>query len=225
MCVPQPSKEEGQLQKIQFQEGFDPIPKKVFEKVKNLEDEWARQVSYVQEEVVEYLTFLWTKIPSLIEHLDSQKRTLDDEQKEQEEKLRTFYPELDSLPDGSLFYLFEAYCEAEFFTNSWSAYQDPRFVFFVLGKIAQKKAQNKGHLSNGRSLYIGEWTAHFMIHSVEMQEALNLGICAALYDIELYKLSWRISRAFQFFASDRHNNKHVAKSRHHMTFSEIFNLN
>ncbi|EXF90986.1 hypothetical protein HK44_029150 (plasmid) [Pseudomonas fluorescens HK44] len=112
-------------------------------------------------------------------------------------ELRSYYPELSMVSDGSLYSLFDVFQMECRFVNGWSANRDDDFLFYLLGKVADSKNDHE------TAKEVGEWVADALLHGATLDAALETGRSADGYNQAIGKLAHRIADAMRFLADDK----------------------
>ncbi|MEA8592128.1 hypothetical protein PZT57_26140 [Pseudomonas aeruginosa] len=187
------------LGNVEFVEGFEPVSEVMFNSVKETEAKWrgdiARAAKYAQGRAAD----VWAMAANL--HLEALNDPSDEVPGEygQEEltQLRSLYPELSMLSDGSLYSQFDVFQMECRFINGWSANRDDDFLFYLLGKVADRKNDHD------TAKEVGEWVAAALLHGAALDAALEFGRSADRYNQAIGKLAHRIADAMRFLAEDK----------------------
>jgi len=186
------------LGNVDFVDGFEPVSEVLFNSVKEMEAGWSADCDRALKHVQGRASEVWAQAAGL--RLDTLNDPADEVQEYGEEefpKLRTLYPELSMLSNGSLYSLFDAYQLECLYINGWTANRDDDFLFYLLGKAADASIDHE------RGKKIGEWVAVALLHGKALEEALEFGRSADLYNQAIGKLAQRIADAMRFLAEDK----------------------
>lgn len=187
------------LGNVEFEAGFEPVSEMMFNAVKETEAKWrgdiARAAKYAQGKAAD----VWAMAANL--HLEALNDPSDEVPGEYGQKeltqLRSLYPELSMLSDGSLYSQFDVFQMECRFINGWSANRDDDFLFYLLGKVADRKNDHD------TAKEVGEWVAAALLHGAALDAALEFGRSADRYNQAIGKLAHRIADAMRFLADDK----------------------
>uniref|UniRef100_Q05K34 Uncharacterized protein n=1 Tax=Plasmid pFKY1 TaxID=381743 RepID=Q05K34_9ZZZZ len=101
------------------------------------------------------------------------------------------------VSDGSLYSLFDVFQMECRFVNGWSANRDDDFLFYLLGKVVDRKNDHE------TAKEVGEWVADALLHGETLDAAQGVGRDANRYNQAIGKLAHRIADAMRFLAEDK----------------------
>lgn len=187
-----------ELGSITFEAGFEPVPEELFNLVKESETSWRDDIARAAKHVQNRADELWAQTADLrIETLNDPSDEVPEYGLEDFAELRSYYPELSLLSDGSLYSLFDVFQMECRFINGWSANRDNDFLFYLLGKVVDRKNDHESAKD------VGEWVADALLHGDTLDAALGFGRDAARYNKAIGKLAHRVASAMRFLAEDK----------------------
>jgi|GEM_PF-1722521 len=196
------------LGRVNFEAGFDPIPESLFTQVKELEATWVHHRESATAMARDGAATLWatTHMLSLASLNKSAsippEHDPDDEDEDPVPALRSFYPELNMLSDGNLYWLFDAYqTDCGHIRSGWMASRDDKFLFYLLGKIAV--ATGDDDLGDNALQMVGTMVAYALLRGDDLHVANAFGRAARLYDWHISRLAGRVASAISFVAVDK----------------------
>jgi len=187
-----------ELGSITYEPGFEPVSEVMFNRVKELEADWrddiARAATHAQNRVED----MWAQTADLrIGTLNDPSDEVPEYGLEDFAELRSYYPELSMLSDGSLYSLFDVFQMECRFINGWSANRDNDFLFYLLGKVVDRENDHESAKD------VGEWVADALLHGDTLDAALGFGRDATRYNQAIGKLAHRVASAMRFLAEDK----------------------
>lgn len=187
-----------ELGSINYEPGFEPVSEVMFNRVKELEADWrddiARAATHAQNRVED----MWAQTADLrIGTLNDPSDEVPEYGLEDFVELRSYYPELSMLSDGSLYSLFDVFQMECRFINGWSANRDNDFLFYLLGKVVDRENDHESAKD------VGEWVADALLHGDTLDAALGFGRDATRYNQAIGKLAHRVASAMRFLAEDK----------------------
>ena len=183
---------------VAYEPGFTPISEALFQEVKALEASWANESLSVSRYTRAQMTRVWAHAATLRwDTLNDPSDAVPDYGQQEGAELRTFYPELARLSDGSLYGWFDLYQNECCYLDVWTANRDDDFLFYLLGKMSHR--QNKEETAKT----VGQWVAYTLLQGDTIDAALDLSRAATLYDSALSGLAHRIAEAMRFLAEDK----------------------
>jgi len=187
-----------ELGSINYEPGFEPVSEVMFNRVKELETGWrddiARAATHAQNRVED----MWAQTANLrIGTLNDPSDEVPEYGLEDFAELRSYYPELSMLSDGSLYSLFDVFQMECRFINGWSANRDNDFLFYLLGKVVDRENDHESAKD------VGEWVADALLHGDTLDAALGFGRDATRYNQAIGKLAHRVASAMRFLAEDK----------------------
>ncbi|MGG2621707.1 hypothetical protein [Pseudomonas aeruginosa] len=186
------------LGSVEFVEGFEPVSEVLFNSVKEAEAGWSADSVRALKRVQGRAAEVWAQAVDLrLETLNDQRDEVPEYGEEEFPKLRALYPELAMLSDGSLYSLFDAYQMECLYINGWTANRDDDFLFYLLGKAADRSNDHDA------AKEVGEWVADALLHGKALDDALEFGRSADRYNQAIGKLAHRIADAMRFLAEDK----------------------
>lgn len=186
------------LATVMYQPGFEPVSEALFVAVKELEAEWESDSIRAARYAEGHVSDIWARTATLrLETLDDPTDDVPEFGQQDFAELRTLYPELSMLSDGSLYAWFDAHQAECCYINGWTANRDDNFLFYLIGKVAGRRYEQD------TATKVGQWVAHAMLRGDTLDNALALGRAAAMYDSAIYRLAGRVADAMRFVAKDR----------------------
>lgn len=185
------------LENVEHESGFPPITKTLFDDVKARATEWKKSISQASRHAQDHASDIWRRAAILkLETLDDPAEEAPEYGKEYLAELRSLYPELSMLSDGSLYEWFDLYQMDCCFSNGWTANRDDGFLFYLLGSVADI------NYKEDRAMKAGEWVAYALLRGDSLHQAISFAKSASLYDFAISKLARRIADAMRFLAAD-----------------------
>ncbi|EKF7416789.1 TPA: hypothetical protein ACNVX4_006299 [Pseudomonas aeruginosa] len=187
------------LGNVEFEAGFEPVSEVMFNAVKETEAKWRGDIAHASKHAQGKAADVWAMAANLhLEELNDPSDEVPGEYGQKElAQLRSLYPELSMLSDGSLYSQFDVFQMECRFINGWSANRDDDFLFYLLGKVAGRKNDHD------TAKEIGEWVADALLHGKALDDALEFGRSADRYNQAIGKLAHRIADAMRFLAEDK----------------------
>ncbi|CAI9912256.1 TPA: hypothetical protein L4F62_004063 [Pseudomonas aeruginosa] len=187
------------LGNVEFEAGFEPVSEVMFNAVKETEAKWRGDIAHASKHAQGKAADVWAMSANLhLEELNDPSDEVPGEYGQKElTQLRSLYPELSMLSDGSLYSQFDVFQMECRFINGWSANRDDDFLFYLLGKVADRKNDHD------TAKEVGEWVAAALLHGAAQDAALEFGRSADRYNQAIGKLAHRIADAMRFLADDK----------------------
>ena len=187
-----------ELGRITFEAGFEPVPEELFNRVKKLESSWRHDIARAANHVQNRADELWARTADLrFETLNDASDEVLEYGLEDLAELRSYYPELSMLSDGSLYSLFDVFQMECRFINGWSANRDNDFLFYLLGKVVDRKNDHESAKD------VGECVADALLHGDNLDAALVYASEAARYNKAIGKLANHVASVMRFLAEDK----------------------
>lgn len=186
------------LGNVEFEAGFEPVSEVMFNAVKENEAKWRSDIAHAAKHAQERAAEVWAQAAGLrLVTLNDPTDEVPEYGEEEFPQLRALYPELSMLSDGTLYSLFDVFQMECRFINGWSANRDDDFLFYLLGKVADRKNDHD------TAKEIGEWVADALLHGKALDDALEFGRSADRFNQAIGKLAHRIADAMRFLAEDK----------------------
>ncbi|HEJ3361539.1 hypothetical protein LUW10_32075 (plasmid) [Pseudomonas veronii] len=186
------------LGNVEFEAGFEPVSEVMFNAVKEAEAKWRGDIAHAAKHAQERAAEVWAQAAGLrLETLNDPTEEVPEYGEEEFPQLRALYPELSMLSDGTLYSLFDVFQMECHFINGWAANRDDDFLFYLLGKVADRKNDHD------TAKEVGEWVADALLHGATLDAALEIGRSADRYNQAIGKLAHRIADAMRFLAEDK----------------------
>lgn len=183
---------------VEYESGFEPVSEAMFNLVKQTEAVWRDSSARASNDASDRAAYLWAQAKHLrLESLNEPMNEVPEFGQEEFEELRSYYPELSMLTDGSLYDLFDSFQMECRFINGWSANRDDEFLFYLMGKVADRMNDH----DTARD--VGQWVASALLSGKSLDTALEFGRDANRYNEAIGKLSHRIADAMRFLAADK----------------------
>ncbi|TCV62880.1 hypothetical protein [Pseudomonas fluorescens] len=187
-----------ELGNINYEPGFEPVSEVMFNRVKELETDWRDDIARAATHAQNRVDDMWTQTADLrIGTLNDPSDEVPEYGLEDFAELRSYYPELSMLSDGSLYSLFDVFQMECRFINGWSANRDNDFLFYLLGKVVDRENDHES------AKEVGEWVADALLHGDTLDTALRFGRDATRYNQAIGKLAHRVASAMRFLAEDK----------------------
>lgn len=185
------------LRNVTYVPGFEPVSEALFDDVKEREVTWKNDSTRAARYAQDHAADIWAQAATLrLETLDDPTDEVPEYGQEDFAELRPLYPELSMLSDGALYAWFDVYQMDCCYINGWTANRDDGFLFYLLGKVADR------HLERDTEREVGQWTAYAILRGDSLDAALAFGRAANLYDSAISRLGRRIADAMRFVADD-----------------------
>ncbi len=187
-----------ELGSINYEPGFEPVSEVMFNRVKELETGWRDDIARAATHAQNRVDDMWAQTADLrIGTLNDLSDEVPEYGLEDFAELRSHYPELSMLSDGSLYSLFDVFQMECRFINGWSANRDNDFLFYLLGKVVDRENDHES------AKEVGEWVADALLHGDTLDAALRFGRDATRYNQAIGKLAHRVASAMRFLAEDK----------------------
>ncbi|MBK1674706.1 hypothetical protein CKO35_15690 [Ectothiorhodospira shaposhnikovii] len=184
------------LGNVEYVPGFEPIPRALFDDIKERENTWIRERDNAGRYARENAEVVWERAGAL--PLETLNEGVDEPPEDaQIVELRSFYPELHMLQDGALYEWFNWYQMDCCYMGSWTPERDNGFLFYLLGKVAIKGSEEP------RPEDVGECVAYALLHGYTWDEALDFGRATASYDGAIRSRAQNVATAMRFLKEDR----------------------
>ncbi len=184
------------LSGIDYEPGFEPVQAALFNDVKTLEAEWARDSSAAGCYAQEHYSEVWARTADLrLESLNSRVgRAFDTESLGE---LRALYPELPMLTDDSLLEWFDSFQTDICLTRGWEPSRNDDFLFYLYGMAVSDQDDAD------EAVRVGHWMACALLHGSDTEEALAFGLSVTAFATELSRLAARIAAAMRFLVDEK----------------------
>lgn len=188
------------LSGTEFEEGFSPISKDVFENIKSLAETWRDQSGkagkYVYSATKEDIAALFSRLP--VAKLNDDRDSVPEYGGDDAQLLRGYFPELAELSDGSLYEWFDSYQNRCCYISGWTAGPDDGFLFYLIGKMSTGKS-----VDGEQCRSVGEFVAFELLRGVPVETALSAGVTWNVYDTAVSSLAFRTWEAMRFLKEDK----------------------
>jgi hypothetical protein len=186
------------LGNTRFIEGFEPISESLFDEVKSLEMSWANANGYASQCSCNHVETIWKRVHELsFETLNDPKDAVPDYEQEEIVDLRSIYPELSMLTDGSLYEHFDSYQMGCCYIQGWTANRDDSFLFYLLGKLAIKAVESID------AEEIGTMLAYSLLNGDSLNEGFEFSRSWYQYNSAIKRLASRVANAMQFLEKEK----------------------
>lgn len=183
---------------VTYESGFGPVSEVMFNRLKEMEAGWRDDIARAAHHAQSHASEIWARAAGLpLETLNDPSDEVPEYGQEEFTELRTCYPELSMLSDGSLYSLFDDFQMECRYINGWTANRDDDFLFYLLGKVADRKNDHD------TAKEVGEWVADALLHGDSLDVALGFGRDAARYNSAIGRLANRVADAMRFLAEDK----------------------
>ncbi|NJQ98172.1 MAG: hypothetical protein HC784_12325 [Hydrococcus sp. CSU_1_8] len=183
------------LSKLTYEPGFTPLSKEWFDRIKTLEFEWAAFNTRIKSLIYSNLQLIWSRTEE-IDWAQWNETVTGEEAREDLRQLRYYYPELNALPDGALYSLFDTYQMDCKFINGWTAYREDEFFFFLLGQLSVPRNTYGQHI-----VPVGEFVGYELLRGQLSSVAVEAGKVWFAYNEAIYNLAYRVSQIVEFLRS------------------------
>jgi hypothetical protein len=205
------------LRSVSYEQGFEPVSEALFDDVKEMEANWKNDSTRVVQYVQDHAAAIWARSATLrLELLDNPSDEVPEYGQEDFVELRPLYPELSMLSDGSLYWWFDAYQSECCCINGWTANRDDDFLFYLIGKIADRTHKQD------TAKDIGQWTSFALLRGDSLDAAFEFAREAILYNGAISRLAWLIADAMRFVALDKKLTD--LRGQPVMTFMDMFRM-
>lgn len=183
------------LKQIVYYPGFEPVSESLFNEVRNLEVAWEHDTQEIRTYTQDRSSDIWALAAQLrLDALNQFAHELSEGVNQEIADLRSLYPELSQLSDGSLYALFDSYQSECCYIGGWEANRDDGFLFYLIGRLAGRQC------AQDTAEEVGRWAAYAMLQGDTLDTALSTGRAAAAYGIAIFSLARRIADAMCFLA-------------------------
>lgn len=180
-----------------FVDGLAPLPRATFEQVKALEATWRASSELAAVSAERGAGQAWARLAAMeLVLLHAYTGEVPVGEHPALAALRALYPELRHLPDGSLYWWFDAYQSECCFISGWTASRDDGFGFYLLGQLSSGKHEGE-YAAN-----VGQWTAYALLRGDGDQAALDFGRACGHYDTALGGLARRVADAVDYLGQE-----------------------
>jgi hypothetical protein len=170
----------------------------LFYDVRQRELTWKNDVLFAMNYAQRHVDDLWSRATTLrLETLDDKRDEVPEFEGHELAELRSLYPELSMLSDGSLYEWFDSFQMECCYVTGWTAYRHDAFLFYLVGKVAGRQ-----HDSDAAK-EVGKYVAYRLLRGDSLDDALAFGRAANLYDTAILRLAQRIANAMWFLAEDK----------------------
>jgi hypothetical protein len=137
---------------IKWLPGFSPVSESLFSEAKETEASWKFACAGMELSADDQADDIWTMTDKLgLARLNSPQYTVPEYAIEKTAGLRSSYPELAMLSDGTLWSMYDTYQMEYWHMSSWEPGREEDFIFFLIGNIAD----SRGEMSNAIALWKG----------------------------------------------------------------------
>jgi len=183
------------LDNIEYENGFTPISKDLFEDIKQLESSWNKTSSGIQQYVSANLGELWKLVGKLdLKKLNDPKYEVLEDEEENSIQLIALYPELSMLTPGTLYELYDSY-QLDLYMRSWEADRNEDFVLFVLGSLSNSNADS------------GHWAAYSVLQGESLEGSIEFSDAAIQYTKAISKLASKTAVVMQYLNENKDSNE------------------
>ncbi|HHQ4642255.1 TPA: hypothetical protein ACSP3W_000499 [Aeromonas veronii] len=202
------------LDGVLYEPGFEPISESLFNDVKSRELSWkndcAKTISYTRQHAEQ----VWALVAKLgLDSLNDQTDEVPDYGQDDFAELRSLYPELSMLSDGSFYSLFDQYQMDCCYINGWTANRDDGFLFYLLSQVASRQLEGNE---------VGKWIAYYLLRGDSLVDAIACGLATNLYDNAIFNLARRVADIMRFLSEEKNNTE--LHGRKVTTAMDIFRL-
>lgn len=183
---------------VAYVAGFEPVSEALFDDVKERETTWSSERSRARRYLQTHASEIWARAVTLqLETLDDPSDDVaDSDAREALAELRSLYPELAMLSDGSLYAWFDSYQVECCYINGWVPNRDDGFLLYLLGKVAGRDLKRED------AAEVGQWAAYALLCGETLAASFAFGRAVFTYNRSLSSLARRIARAVAFVAED-----------------------
>lgn len=186
------------LADVEFEEGFSPVTKDLFEEIKSREWRWRESSAQAARQVHARAGEVWAKVSLFpLEELNEPGELVDSDDREAVAQLRECFPELAKLSDATLFSWFDSFQRECCFIGGWSAERDDGFLFYLLGGLVER------HDGAGGGQNAGEWVAYEILRGGSPEAAMCFGKACQMYNDALIGQAARMADAMRFLGRDK----------------------
>ncbi|WP_124205426.1 hypothetical protein [Pseudomonas aeruginosa] len=186
------------LANVEFEEGFSPVSKDLFDEIKSREWRWRESSTQAARQVHARAGEVWAKVSLFpLEDLNEPGELVDSDDRETVAQLRVCFPELTKLSDAALYSWFDSFQRECIFIGGWSAERDDGFLFYLLGGLVER------HHGVGGGQDAGEWIAYEILRGSSPEAALCFGQACQLYNDALVGQAARMADAMRFLGRDK----------------------
>ncbi|MDQ1090660.1 hypothetical protein QE400_000073 [Xanthomonas sacchari] len=190
------------LQDLAFEDGFTPLTEALFDQVKSLTNSWARSMHRAALHVRDQAQNLWEHVPALgLDALNSVRAEVPSYGKDDGIALRSLYPELYMLSDGSLYEWFSGYQAECLLVNGVMPNRDDDFLLYLLGQLGQLGSVREH--GGDRAKRVGEMAGYAVLRGDSKDRALAFGEAVVCYDDDISTLAGRVASATRFLKEVR----------------------
>lgn len=192
------------LSSVAFEDGFAPIPQDLFAQAKAIEASWQDNCARAARHARRHASDVWQWVKDLsLTTLNDPHAEVPEYGLEDLKELRSYYPELSMLSDGSFYELFDSYQVDCCYLNGWTAVRDDSFLFYLLGELASSKFEGEHAAETGRMV------AFALLRGDSIEKALVFGQDWANYTEVIRDLAFRIGNAMRFLFEDKKTANHL----------------
>lgn len=202
------------LSRLTYEPGFDPLSKDWFDCIKNLKYEWISFNDRIKPLICSNLQLIWSRTEE-IDWTQWNELVTEEEVREDLTKLRMSFPELNAMPDGALYGLFDKYQLDCWNFKRWSVYREEGFFFFLLGQLSVSRS------TDGKEAFdAGEFVGYELLRGQSLSESIEAGKAWLVYDKAIDSLAHKVSEIIEFLC----NRPDVRKGKPIVVFQDWFAL-
>lgn len=180
-----------------FVEGLAPLTRETFQLVKSLEAAWQGSGRLAAAQVERDADRVWASIAAIgLAPLCGRGGEVPRGEHSALAALRMLYPELRHMPDGPLYWWFDAYQSECCYISGWTASRDDEFGFYLLGQIASDASEGE------YAATVGRWAAYALLRGDGESAALEFARACVQYDTALCSLARRVADALDYLGRE-----------------------
>lgn len=181
------------LNRVEYAPGLPFLSQTDFQRAKQTSQQWDSHSINARLIVNRQMGRLWEQIDRLrIDTLNQPELVLPEHAGLSYEALRATYPELGMLKGANLYHRHEAYLLEGRVVQHTAPQRENLFLIYLLAKVAGQDHMNETAES------VGTWVALFLLAGHDIQQAMQAGRQAAVYDSALRDMTARIRHAIQY---------------------------
>lgn len=191
------------LRNVDYIPGFALLDFQTFAAIRTTEITWASTNAYVVEQVYKKATLVWEIAQTNLnwQSYSSYEDDIPSYEIEKSRELREIYPELATLSNEALYWLFDSYQSDCCGLRCWEPYRENCFLFYLLGLAATEIQANDEKVHK-----IGEFVGYKSL-DVGLSEALKQGQIWFNYDVAIESLIWRTFVVMNFLCRAKEPNQ------------------